>query len=225
MTQVAVFIHSIAKHDDYQRLLQALYDRVIEHAQELHDGTVESSMPAKYREQLLRNAQGMAEDEIWCPLFGMMDANDAIRIGFQLVFVGIAIRLCQYHVVRNVRSRFKSYYGGKNVSEDTIELALEAFRRSQRCPREEEFEEHFERLLDEVQSISDEEGRKGVDDRANFESYLLRSCYHERWRKSACDYGLPSGQMRDLYMSTNNATERAFCVFDRTFLCARANKR
>lgn len=155
---------------------------------------------------------------------GMMDRDDSIRGGFQAAFPGVPVRLCQYHLIRQIRARFHTYYGNDKLGKKRIEKALAAFRRCQRVTKAEHFESYYAKLRDTIQSIDPENGRANWQD---FDAYVMgRGAWlAPHWRPASCDFGLPSGMLRDQYMSTNNATERAFCTFDGTFLCARMNKR
>lgn len=223
-SSVGVFVTTLNNGETHGRLLTKLRMAVEERAHQLVHGAT-PRMPAAFHDRLMQEAEVIDMDG-WNPLFGMIDRDDTIRIGLHDAFPGIPIRMCQYHLIKDIRIQLRSYYGGDEDGRKLIEKALAAFRRCQRVTKPEDFDNYYAELRTAIIGLGPDR-TKGEANWVALDRYLhiTGAWFHERWRDACLDYGIPAGLLRDNYLSTNNATERAFCTFDRTFLCARANKR
>lgn len=176
-------------------------------------------------EQLHATAQVIVDDEDWCPVFGMMDGDDAIRQGFRRVFKWSLFRICQFHLTRAMRTRLRSYFGVSDRGKDLANKALRCVEAAQRCDHKTKWPRYYEKLKQDFKAVAEMGGLDAEETWVKFDQYLTEEWFSDRWRQGCCDYGLPTGQTKQLYLSTNNYTEKSFCTFDRAFLCARANKR
>jgi len=161
------------------------------------------------------------EDRGLVPGFVMIDAADAERNAIETVFPDIPIRVCQFHMMKQCRSKARRIFGRHDDPHLLGSKIMAAIRRCQRCPEPQEWAEYYDRLQAEVIDMTegDEEGWEELDD------YLGRTWFSERWIGYTVDYGIPDHVTRDGPWSTNNYSESSFRTFDRVFLGCRANRR
>jgi hypothetical protein len=216
---VAVMISQHGNSRQYYRFLSKVSEAVQARATALKEG----AKSAKHKEtldRLLENATVVMEDG-WVPQFVMIDGCKSERKAIDRLWPGLAIRVCQFHLIQAVRSCCRSLYGRSIPGEQKTQATLDAFRQCQRCADVADWPREYRNLQERVNVIAGDDGAVWT----RFDEYLRRSWFSDLWRTCCVDYGLPIGAMRDGAWATNNYVEAVFRVFDRVLLCGRANKR
>ena len=214
-------IHESKESRAYQHMLEALKDRVEQHAKRL----IEHDTEPRYRNRhlmnsLLKHCVEVAEDD-FIPSFMMIDGDDAERLAIENTFPGLPIRLCQFHFMQACISRVRSVFGRSKPGLHKTTQVIRSLRKLQRCPNESEWPSSYQMFKNDIDSIANDQGRA----RASLIEYFERSWFSTIWRPYCIDYGIPEENTRDGPWSTNNFAEAAFCTFDRVFLCCHVNKR
>lgn len=206
----------------YAEFLESLRDQVIRRARYLVEGRVQPSPAFKdhERNKLMENAQAIARAKDWMPSHAMIDGDDAERNALEMVFVGIAVRVCQFHLMRACKAYFGRVFGAAAIRTGPVRKAASALRRCQRCPDEKEWPAYYARFENTIRKLtSNEQHWKKID------GYLKKEWFSDRWRSAACDYGLPPERVRSWGVNTNNHAESMFQLFDKKMLHCRKNKR
>lgn len=217
-------VSSQATQATYGEFLRHLKTQVLQRAKLIASGATDFSnaFTSEQREELIRNAEDMVDKGFWMPLCAMIDGCDAERLAFEANFPGILIRVCQFHMIRACQQYFKKVYAssGSQLAPGRAQSALQALRKLQRCPAEEEWDTYYTKFRQRVRRITDNNNHW-----LEIHAYLHKEWLSPRWRKAACDYGLPTSRGRDWGINTNNHAEAMFKTFDVRFLNCRKNKR
>ncbi|EIW66300.1 hypothetical protein TREMEDRAFT_65571 [Tremella mesenterica DSM 1558] len=220
MVPLAAMVSNHADQAAYEFLLSNFNRAVRETALEILNGTYTVDHLGVSEEDLREACQAVVEDGL-IPRFTMTDGDEAERAAINAIYPGIAVRVCQFHMMQACRSKIRRIFGRDPRVNEITSAILNAVRRCQRCDDEELWPQYFGNLEDEVNTLAEDEGEAWEVLR----EYLERVWFSPRWIRHTVDYAMPSHITRDGPWSTNNYSEAAFRTFDRVFLGCRSNRR
>ncbi|ORY35080.1 hypothetical protein BCR39DRAFT_556578 [Naematelia encephala] len=220
MIPVAAMVSNYADEEAYSFFLSAIKKAIVKLAREIIEDRVKIKIDGVTASQLKAACNAVIEDGL-LPAFAMIDGDDAERRAIEHEFPDTPIRVCQFHFMQACRSRARRVFSQSAEREVLASSFLEALRRCQRCPSSASWALYYHNLEDEVNELAQDDGEAWEE----FDRYLKKEWFSDRWRPYLIDYGLPPHVSRDGPWSTNNYSEAAFRTFDRVFLGCRANKR
>ena len=119
------------------------------------------------RVQLQQRATIIAEDG-YSPALTMIDQDFAERNAMDAIWPQIPLRLFQFHSMHNIKSKAEAVFGRK--AKIHTQSFMSAFRRLQRCPSEDVWQEAWLTFEADVRSVG---GENGGRHRETLSSYLL----------------------------------------------------
>lgn len=130
----------------------------------------------------------------------MIDGDNAERGAIERTFRGLPIRMCHFHLMQACRSQGRKIFGRGKAGKVKTTAFLDALRRCQRCPDQDDFPDYYRRLEQEIQDIAGDEGEA----LRTLTTYLKAYWFSDLWRSKCVDYGIPRHLTRDGPWSPNN---------------------